>query len=227
MTNRASFFAALLASVVLLAASAAQAGVTWSVTASTSDGSPLNNVTVGAQIILDISVMTSAAEAFALAGSVNNYDNTVVGLDAVASSLSNAILVGFATGPGEGFGGLDNQVGNAITFQETTVSGAGVESEFFAGLALSPASGTGALDQGIITGVAGDPQFQVIFDALAEGTTTLQIGTYAEYQDGYTGGDNQITNTTVMITVPEPATIASSLAALGTVLGVVAVRRRD
>ena len=58
-------------------ASMASAAVTWTVDATTSDGSPLANVTVGATITLDITARTDDF-ALGVAGSVNNYDNTVV-----------------------------------------------------------------------------------------------------------------------------------------------------
>jgi hypothetical protein len=210
---------------VLFAASMASAAVTWTVNATTSDGSPLTGVTVGAQIILDITARTDDF-AFGLAGSVNNYDNSIIGLDAGSSLIPLNLFNQVCVAPGSCFGGIENQVGGAITFQENAV-GPGVEAEFFAGLALTAAGGQGELDQGAVTGVAGDPQIRVIYDALAAGTTTLQIGTYAEYLDGYTGTvDSLANNTTLVVTVPEAGAMASSLAALGSVFAVVGIRRR-
>jgi len=219
------FISVLATTAMFFTASLASAAVTWTVDASTSDGSPLTAVTPGAQIILDITARTDDFD-FGLAGSVNDYDNTIVGLDAASSLLRPNVFVAFCSDPNTCFGGLDNQVGGAITFQERAV-GPGVEAEFLAALGLSAAGGQGSLDPGIVTGVTGDPQFRVIYTALAEGTTTLQIGTYAEYQDGYVGTvDELANNTTVTITVPEAGALTSSLAALGSVFGVVAIRRR-
>jgi len=200
------FISLLATTAMFLTASTAFAGVIWSVAASTSDSSPLSAVTVGASIILDITVTTDDL-GLALGGSVNNYDNTIVGLDAASSAISGSLFNGNCF-PGFGcFGGITNQVGGALTFQENAV-GPGVEAEFFAGVALAPAGGNGSIDPGIITGVAGDPQFQIVFTALAPGTTTLNIGTYEAYLDTYSGnGTSLITNTSVTVTVvPEPGT---------------------
>ena len=216
----------LASAAVFFAASMASAAVTWTVNATTSNGSPLTEVTLGAQIILDITASTDDF-AFAVAGSVNNYDNTIVGLDTGSSLISPSIFNQVCV-PGSGcFGGLTNQVGGAITFQERAV-GPGVEAEFFAGVNTSPAGGQGGTDPGIATGVTGDAQFQIVYDALAMGTTELQIGTYAAYLDGYTGTVDMIANnTTVTVTVPEAGAMASSLAALGSVFAVVGIRRRS
>ena len=108
------------------------------------------------------------------------------------------------------FNGLANQVGDTITFQENAV-GPGVEAEFLAALGLSAAGGNGSIDEGL-GGVGGAPQFQIVFDAIgaAGSSTTLNIGTFAEYLDGYTGTvDSLATNTSVTVTIapiPEPGT---------------------
>ena len=65
------------------------------------------------------------------------------------------------------------------------------------------------------------------FSGTNEGTTTIDFGAFLDYSDTYTGGDNgQITDSLTITVVPEPGTVAASLAAMGSVLGVVAVRRR-
>ena len=178
--------------LALLPISTASAAVTWTVDASTSDGSPLTAVTVGTQIVLDIT-LRSDDFAFGVAGSVNDYDNTIVELDAGSSLLSPNVFNAFCASPTTCFGGLTNMIGSAITFAERSV-GPGVEAEFLAALGLSQAGGQGSLDPGVVTGVAGDPQFRIVFTAISEGETTLQIGTYPEYQDGYVGSVDEIAN---------------------------------
>ena len=216
----------LAATATFFAASFASAAVTWTVDVSTSDGSPTTGVTVGAQIILDITARTDDF-AFGVAGSVNDYDNTIVALDVGNSLLSPNVFNAFCSSPSTCFGGLTNQIGSAITFAERTNTGPGPEAEFVAALGLAQAGGQGDLDPGVVTTVAGDPQFRVIFDAAAPGTTTLQIGTFETYQDGYVGSVDEIANnTSVTITVPEASAVTSSLAALGSVFGIVAIRRR-
>ena len=226
------FFKYLLAvSSMLVIANPALAAVTYTASATTSDGSPLTAVAPGAQVIIDITVRTDDF-ASAAGGSVNNYDNSVVALNAGASTIAGTIFNSICVAPGTCFGGLINQSGSAIPFEETTVVAVGVESQFLNALGLAPATGNGSVDEGAVGGVAGDPQFQVVFDVIgvAGTTTTFNIGTYFAYQDGYTGTDGLnpgvSTNDQVTITVPEPAAVATSLAAMSSVFGVIAIRRR-
>jgi hypothetical protein len=196
----------LATAAMILSASAAFAQATWSVDAFTSDGSPVAAPNPGTQIILDITLRTTDF-ALGIAGSVNDYDTSILRLDAASSIIPTSVLNAICVAPGSCFGGLVNQVGGAITFQERAV-GPGVEAEFLAAVATSPAGGTGTLDQGAVTGVAGDPQFRIVFDVLAPGMTTLQIGTYAEYLDGYTGTASDVSNNTTLTigVIPEPGT---------------------
>jgi len=203
-------FTSFLATVAMLAmAPAAFAGVIYTASATTSDGSPLTAVTQNAQIIIDITVRTDD-NAFSVAGSVNNYDNSVVGLNAGASTIASTVFNQFCFPASGCFNGLANQVGSTITFQENAV-GPGVEAEFLAALGLSAAGGNGSIDEGL-GGVGGAPQFQIVFDAIgaAGSSTTLNIGTFAAFLDGYTGTvDSNATNTSVSITIapiPEPGT---------------------
>ena len=204
-------FTSILATVAMLAmAPSAFAAITYTATATTSDSSPLSAVTVGAQIIIDITVRTDDF-ASAAGGSVNNYDNSVVALNAGASTIAGTIFNQICVAPGTCFNGLTNQSGSAIPFAETTVGTVGVESQFLNALGLAPAGGNGSVDEGAVGGVTGDAQFQIVFDASAGGSTTLNIGTYFAYQDGYTGTDGldpgTSTNTSIAITViPEPGT---------------------
>ena len=222
-------FTSFLATVAMLAmAPAAFAGVIYTASATTSDGSPLTAVTQNAQIIIDITVRTDD-NAFSVAGSVNNYDNTIVGLNAGTSTIAASVFNQFCFPASGCFNGLANQVGDTITFQENAV-GPGVEAEFLAALGLSAAGGNGSIDEGL-GGVGGAPQFQIVYDVNENATegqsTTFNIGTFSEYLDGYTGTVDQVANnTSLTITVPEPAAIQGSLAALASVFGVVAVRRR-
>ena len=61
----------------MLGAQTAAAGIFYQVSATTSDGAPLNAVTPGSKLILDI---TATTDDFLLGvvGSVHNYDNTIV-----------------------------------------------------------------------------------------------------------------------------------------------------
>ena len=69
-------------------------------------------------------------------------------------------------------------------------------------------------------------QFQIVYDVIGAGTTTLRVGTFADYADAFSGAsDNTVTNTGVTITVvPEPGT--ALLMGLG-LAGLAAAGRRE
>jgi hypothetical protein len=228
--NKMRLFTSILATVAMLAmAPAAFAAVTYTVVATTSDSSPLGAVTPGAKITLDITVRTDDF-AIGLEGSVNNYDNSVVSLDLVGSSISASFFNSVCYAPLACFNGLNNLIGSSIPLGETTTP-AGEEVAFLAGLSVSGgAAGDGSLDQDPFGNGVGAAQFQIVFDAIGApgASTTMAIGTFLPFGDLYTGTVDAISNNTaVSITiVPEPAAIATSLAAISSVFGVVAIRRR-
>ena len=206
----------------LLVASTAFASSTWTVTA-TASGGDLNAMAIGDTLTLEVKLETSAAgEMIATAGSVNNYDTTIVSVDAVASSVNNGPVTGpnqllFATIiPGVGsFNGITNLESGV---RDTSNEGPGQEDTFLSALSTSGSGGDGTAE---------DPQFTIVYNVIGEGTTTLRVGTFADYADAYSGAsDNIVNNTEVTITVPEPTSVAASLAGLASVFGVVAVRRR-
>jgi len=159
-------------------------------------------MTVGAQLIVDITVTTNDS-ALAVAGSANNYDNTIATYNPGLSTIAPAVFCTIEIPSVGCLGGLPNL---AIPVTEE-VTPAGVETEFLAVLGLVAAGGNGTTDIGI-DGIPGGPQFQLIFDTLTTGATTINIGTYALYLDGYLGSaDDQAINTSVSINViPEPNT---------------------
>lgn len=215
---------ALLASLVVMSASVAVADVTWTTNVTTSLGSPLSAVQVGETITIDVT-LRSDASLFGLGGAAFGYDTGIVSLN--SGSLSAAVVVQVATGPGTGFGGITNQTLSLV--QSNGPAPLLGEVQFMNGVDLAGTPATGAVDQGIITGVAGDPQFRLIMNAVATGTTTVTIGTSAEYGDAVVlagGAFGASTDSPVVITVPEPAAIASSVAALASVFAVVGIRRR-
>jgi hypothetical protein len=223
------FRAALLASLILFTAQAALADATFTASA-TSNGGPLTALSVGDVVTIDVTIRSDgiapAGDVFGLGVSAVGYDTAVATF--TSGSLPTNVLNQICVAPGSCFAGLANTTGSAF---ETTANSPGLpEVQLFNGVSTVAVSGTtGEVDQGVITGVAGDAQFQVVFTAAGDGTTTITLGANTEYGDDVVGTGGVVlgtTNVDVVLTVPEPATMASSLAALGSVLGVVAIRRR-
>ena len=202
----------------LLVASTAFASSTWTVTATTGDGSPLNAVTPGTTLTLEVKLETSAAgEMIATAGSVNDYDTSVVSADYVASSTPSELLFAVIIPSVGSFTGVTN-LESAVN--DTSIQGPGQEDTFLSVLGFGGAGGDGTLES---------PQFTIVYNVIggAGTSTVLRVGTFADYADAYSGAtDNIVNNAQVAITVPEPTSVAASLAGLASVFGVVAVRRR-
>ena len=182
-----------LVSALVMPSSAALASATWTVTATTGDGSPLNAVNLGTTLILDIKLETSAPlEMIATAGSVNNYDTAIVSLVAgqtVPYDLLYEVII-----PGAGsFNGITNLESTVV---DTSEQGPGQEDTFLSTLATS---GTGG------DGTAEAAQFTIVYNVIGNGTTTLRVGTFADYADAYSGAsDNIVNNAEVTITVGGP-----------------------
>ena len=199
----------------LLAASTSFASATWTVTA-TASGGDLNAMSIGDTLTLDVKLeMSAAGEMIAIAGSVNNYDTGVVSVNAGASTVASQLLFGTIIPSVGSFNGISNLESGVA---DTSNQGPGQEDTFLSVLGTSGAGGDGTAESA---------QFQIVYDVIADGTTTLRVGTFADYADAFSGAsDNVVDNTEVTITVPEPTSVAASLAGLASVFGVVAVRRR-
>ena len=193
---------------LVISAPIASAGVIYTVDATTSDGAPLSAVTSGSQVILDITVRKTDA-AYAMAASANNYDNTAIAFNPANSAISGSLFNQVCLPTLGCFGGLTNLVGINTPLEEVP-AGPGVEVEFFTGVTITPPIDDGSVDPGIITGIAGDPQFRLVFDVIATAyfETTINVGTFSEYFDVYSGvEDYNATNAFVTIAmIPEPNT---------------------
>ena len=208
-------FTSLIATAaILFSASTAFASATWTVTA-TASGGDLNAMASGDTLTLDIKLETNVpGEMIAIAGSVNNYDTSVVSVDAVASTVAANLLFAFII-PGTGsFNGVANLESGVA---DTSVQGPGQEDTFLSILGTSGAGGDGTTESA---------QFQIVYNVIGAGTTTLRIGTFADYADAFSGAsDNVVNNTGVTITVvPEPGT--ALLMGLG-LAGLAAAGRRE
>jgi len=202
------FRLATLTITILLSSNVALASATWNVSASTSDGSPLDAIPLGARVILDISLTTSAPEALGISGSVNDYDGSMVRTNIAASSAASSVLNSLCI-PGSGvcLGGLVNSA-NPIR-EEFGGEGPGWKTTFLESLSTTPATGTGTGTADLVF-----PQFQIVMDTVGLGSTRLRIGTYEDYSDYYyaneSGGYGEVFNAEVDITVvlvPEPSAV--------------------
>ena len=221
MMNRTALIASLL---LVMSASFANAAVTYTVVA-TASGGDLNNMSVGDTLTLDVSMRSDAdvtGEAlFGLGASVFGYNGA---LTYVSGITANAAFNSFNTGPGTGFGGLDNALGSAPAETPNEDN----EIQWFNGLSIGGSSETGANDESPVDQTVGGPAAQLVFTVNA--STTFDIGTSADFADaavGAAGVDLDVTNAQVTVTVPEPGTIVSSMAALASVFAVVGLRRKS
>ena len=208
-------FTSLIATAaILFSASTAFASATWTVTA-TASGGDLNAMASGDTLTLDIKLETDlTGEMIAIAGSVNNYDTGVVSVNSGASTVAANLLFAFII-PGTGsFNGVANLESGVA---DTSIQGPGQEDTFLSVLGTAGAGGDGTSESA---------QFQIVYNVIGAGTTTLRIGTFADYADAFSGAnDNVVNNTAVTITVvPEPGT--ALLMGLG-LAGLAAAGRRE
>ena len=213
----------LLASLLVLWASAASATVTFTVIGTS--GTDPASMTIGDTVTVDVRIASDGTPTFGLGASAWDYDEAVadfVSGDNVDTYLHETCIPDYGC-----FTGLTNLAGGAAV--ETEISPNGNRVQIANSADLAGISGTGADDPGLDGVVAGgDAQFRITFEAIGDGDTTIQFGT--GYQgDGIilAGGVNEAAvNDTVAISVPEAGQVAGSLAALGSVMALVAIRRR-
>ncbi len=216
----------LIASALLFSASAATAGVSFDVTATTTGGN-LNEVAVGDTVTLDIRIISTGTPAvFGLGAAVQGYNSGVVTFQsgtAVTGYLFETCI------PSVGcFNGLDNL--SAPTLSQANQGGVGDFVQIANSASLTGRTGTGAQDPGLNAVIGGgDAQFRVIFQAAANGTTTFDVGGNPALGNVAIlagGASDPITNDTVTISVPEPASVMLGGMALGMTVALVAARRR-
>ncbi len=216
----------LIASALFFSASAASAGLSFDASATTTGGN-LNAVQIGDTVTLNIRIISSGTPAiFGLGAAVQGYDSAVVTFQsgtAVTGYLFETCI------PSVGcFNGLDNL--SAPTLTQQNQSGVGNFVQIANSASLTGRTGTGAQDPGLDAVIGGgDAQFRLVFQAVANGTTTFQVGGDPALGNVAVlagGATEAITNDTVTITVPEPGSILLGLVALGTTAGLIGARRR-
>jgi hypothetical protein len=203
-----AFILAALATIAFATPAAAQLSI---VVDSTSD---LNAISIGETFTVNITLTTPTPEAQGLTLRVDGVNETV--LNYVSATVPN--FGGAATPNGAIFG--TDLGGGIIISGLASVLAAPVDNGtnilLFDGVTTSP------------TTSSGPEVFTVTFDALAAGTVNLNVGAISAFGDAYVStGGTTMPVTPVTITVPEPGAIAASLAALGSVFGVVTIRRRQ
>ena len=212
---------ALIASLFLvMSASYANAEVTYTVETTTGNGNPLNAMDMGETLTIDVFLRSDGEAVFGLGASVFGYDGA---LTYVSGTTSETFLNQAATGPGTGFGGLPNTLGSDPT--ETPFEND--EIQFLNGISPSGTPATGADDISPIDQMAGGAHARMVFTV--NETVTFTVGTSSDYADaviGNGGAELAVNNSVIAVTVPEPGTIVSSMAALGSVFAVVGLRRR-
>jgi len=203
-----AFILAALATIAFATPAAAQLSI---VVDSTSD---LNAISIGETFTVNITLTTPAPEAQGLTLRVDGVNETV--LDYVSATVPN---FGGAATPNGGIFGTDLGGGVVISALASVLAAPvdnGTNILLFDGVTPTP------------TTSSGPEVFTVTFDALAAGTVNLNVGAISAFGDAYVStGGTTTPFTPVTITVPEPGAIAASLAALGSVFGVVTIRRRQ
>ena len=205
-------FTSIIAGLATFAfAATASAALTVSATSAT-DTTALN---AGDTFTLDITLTTTTA------GEARGLTLRAAGWNAGDLSFVSATI--------PNFGGTATPTGGIFG---TDLGGGVVISALASVLAAPVDNGTNILlFDGVTTSPttsSGPEVFTVTFDALAAGTVNLNVGAISAFGDAYVStGGTTTPFTPVTITVPEPGAIAASLAALGSVFGVVTIRRRQ
>jgi hypothetical protein len=226
MNKMRLFISVIATAAMFLAAGAASAEATYSAVTTVASGNAITALAAGDVVTIDVTLRSDGELTLGIGGAATGYDPAVAAFTSgtATSSFLNAICV-----PGAGcFGGIDNLAPAPLA--QGTLS-AGILVQFATGVSTAGVANDGTIDEGV-DGVGGSAQFQLVFTVPAEapdGSTTITLGSDPAYGNATigAGGVSLVTNNaSVTLTVPEPAAIASSLAALGSVFGVVAIRRR-
>ena len=232
-------FTSVLASVAMLVATSASALNFDVISASSASGNALNALVPGDVVTINIRMSNPAAVAiFGVGGGAQGWDQSIAALTSGEVGLGKYFCTNVACTLGLDnavvFPNSDENTGNflVVPSDRQTVAGVGNYIPMVQSVSTTGRAGTGARDPGI-DGVVdgGDAQFRFVFTAIANGDTSITIGTNDNPTLGnvivLAGGASVLgTNAVLNITVPEPGAVAAGLAALGSVGAVVGLRRR-
>ncbi len=173
---------ALASMAAMLWASVATAGVSFTIIG-TSGGDP-NALGVGEQITIDIRIANDGSDGpiFGIGASVSGYDEGMInnGSDDFIAFVSGEAVDGYLFDTcieGTGcFNGLSNTASGALG--ESAITGFPDRVQIANSAGLDGRTGDGTLDPGLDGVVGGgDVQFQLVFEGVQAGTSTLNIGT--------------------------------------------------
>ena len=191
---------------ILGAASSSFGAVTFTAETTTSLGNPLNALEIGELITINVTLRSDGEELFALRAAATGYDPSVASF--VSGEAVPRLLVSICL-PEGCFGGADNSGLAAGPLVESLSNPLGPEVTFAASIATAGTTNTGEIDLGV-SGMAGDPQFRLIFLASGPGSTTIKLGSdpsFGHYVVGEGGAFLPAVNAEVALAViPEPAT---------------------
>ena len=191
---------------ILLFGTTAHAELTFTLTTDVSGGQSVDSLAIGDLITIDITLRSDGQRIRVLEASATGYDSNVLSLRSattVNSVLSRACVQ--SSGGLECYGGIYLSEDASLT--EVTEPPLEPHVKIFEGQAGFPFSSTGELDFGI-HGVEGGPQFQLVFQAVSAGITTIDVGIHPELAD-IAGGPDPIVSNNASLTitvVPEPDT---------------------
>lgn len=201
--------------LALLGGSSARADIDLTLEHGVASGNALDALVVGDVVTLDIVARNDGSDIFAIAMAAVGYDPTVIGFSSglALSSVFNTVCIS-----GNCFGGAFNEVGTSVSgpggFSSRALAeephSLGPTVPLIEGAYAASSNGTGASDVGVVTGVVGDAQFRLVFQAVGLGQTVIDVGGFPEYGGGVVGSGgfpDVVNGDSLVITVlPEPTT---------------------
>jgi hypothetical protein len=234
-------FVSLLTTAAMVFAATTASALTFSATATTGDGSPLNAITQGTSVTIQINVVADPGDSInGLGADVYGYDGALSFVSGVATDVIMAdvrlppapVLCNYgviARCDYSWTGGLGNtQIDTANLAESPANDGSQNRVTIFKGIDLDYLWGDSSIgvEQPGADGTTGTTQFTVVFTASAAGSRDVIVGTGVDLGGVVTPGNIQANNASIQLTVvPEPGT--ALLMGLGLAGLAAAGRRRE